>query len=269
MRARDVRRAGKGARALVVLLASAASASGCYRHHLRGGDAGPGVDARPRSDAGATRCGSERCALVDPFGARLEVRAPGLVGDVEGLATGLRGAPEVNGVAFELDACAWTGEAPCPTTVTVTNVGADLADPAVLAGAVEVSVRDRAIVVRADPCPGCGDGHVAAQLLFAAAAGELSPGFDLDLADVVLADAGLVCESRGALGESSGRYDLAFASTVSGASIVLAEGQTARLAATDLAVRLLRSSYECVGPDLPPPRPLEAAEWVIWIEGPR
>jgi hypothetical protein len=235
-------------RALLLL----ALVGGCYRHHLRD------------DDAGATRCGSAHCARVDPSAPRLHVEAAGLVGNVEGEASALRGAPEIDGVAFELDPCFRTGEEPCPVTVRVSNVGADLADPAVLIGPVEATIRDRAIVVRGDACPGCDDGHAATQLYFAAVGGELAPGFDLDLADVVVSDGGVACSSRGVGGESSGRNRLRFASTFSASSVVLDETETRALSGTELVVRLLRSSYECVIADLPPPRPLEAAEWVIW-----
>jgi hypothetical protein len=241
-------------RILVAVALASLAAAGCYRHHLRGEDA----------DAGSTRCGSTHCARVDPSRRRVSIDTAGLVGNVEGDVSGLRGAPAVDGVAFELDPCAPRDILPCPVTITVAGIGADVADPAVLGGAVEATLRDRAIVVRGDPCPGCSDGHEAGLLLFAAVAGELSPGFDLALGDVTVGDAGVVCESRGRGGESTARHRIAYATTFSSARIVLDEGEELPLPTSDLHVRLLGSSYECVTADLPPPRPLEAAEWVIW-----
>lgn len=236
---------------LFVLLVSL-GVGGCYRHHLREEDA----------DAGSSRCGSAVCAR-GPMRRPISIDTAGLVGNVEGDASGLRGVPAIDGVAFELDPCAPRDIVPCPVTIEVAGVGADVADPAVLGGAVEATLRERAIVVRGDPCPGC-PGHDAALLLFAAVAGELSPGFDLDLADLVLSDAGVACESRGVSGESTARHRIAVATTFSSARIVLDEGDTMPVPTSDLHVRLLRSSFTCVTPDLPPPRPLESAEWVIW-----
>ena len=65
------------------------------------------------------------------------------------------------------------------------------------------------------------------------------------------------------------RHELLVASLGPPARVTLDEGETARLSTSDYAVRFVRSSSECVGPDLPPPSALEAAHWVVWIEGPR
>ena len=48
-------------------------------------------------------------------------------GRVEAEVSGLRAVPEIDGVAFELDPCAPMRGAPCPSTITVANAGADLA----------------------------------------------------------------------------------------------------------------------------------------------
>jgi len=249
--------AAAGASLLALLLAP-----GCYLYHELE------QDAAVRADAGATRCGSGRCALVVPPRG-LVITTAGLVGRVEAEVSGLRAVPEIDGVAFELDPCAPMRGAPCPSTLTVANAGADLAGPGVLAGAVETSLRDGMIIIRSDPCPGCDDGHEAGRLLFAAGRGEVSDGFDLPLADVAIAGGEEVCRSRGSIGEMTGRYELEVESIAPRVQASLDEGETVRLGLSDYAVRLVRSSYECVGPDLPPPSALAAAEWVIWIEGPR
>src|SRR6185436_2627383 len=106
-RARLARADRPAVRALVLALLSLATA-GCYRHHLRHAD----------EDAGSTRCGSGRCALVASDRA-LIVRAGPLVGAVEGDASGLTGAPEVDGIRFDLDPCAASGRAPCPQRIVV------------------------------------------------------------------------------------------------------------------------------------------------------
>lgn len=260
--------------ALALALTPLALTPGCYLYHELEDDSGVRVDsglradAGARADAGSTRCGSGRCALVEPPRG-LVITTSGLVGRVEAEVSGLRGVPEIDGVAFELDPCAPTRGAPCPSTLTIANAGADLAGPGVLAGAVETSIRDRMIIIRSDPCPGCDDGHEAGRLLFAAGVGELSEGFDLPLEDVAMVGGDEVCRSRGSIGEMTGRYELEVESLAPRVHATLDEGDTARLGLSDYAVRLVRSSYECVGPDLPPPSALAAAEWVIWIEGPR
>ncbi len=241
---------------------------GCYLYHELEEDAAVRADAPMRADAGSTRCGSGRCMLVVPSRG-LAITTAGLVGRVEAEVSGLRAVPEIDGVAFELDPCAPSRGAPCPSTLTVANAGADLAGPGVLAGAVETSIRDRMIIIRSDPCPGCDDGNEAGRLLFAAGMGELSEGFDLPLEDVTMVGGDEVCRSRGTIGEASGRYQLDVESIAPRVRATLDEGETVRLGLSDYAVRLVRSSYECVGPDLPPPSALAAAEWVIWIEGPR
>jgi hypothetical protein len=247
---------------VAVVLLAAAIAPGCYLFHTRDDDGGV------RLDAGSTRCGSAPCASVEPPRA-LSIDTAGLVGRVEAEVSGLRAVPAIDGVAFELDPCAPRREAPCASTITVAGAGADLADPAVLSGAVEASVRSARVVVRSDPCPGCDDGGEAGRLLFAAAIGEESEGFDLPLADVRVEAGAEVCRARGTIGEVTGRFELGFESVAPRFRETLDEGETARLSISDYAVRLVRSSYECVGPDLPPPGALEAAHWVIWIEGPR
>lgn len=245
---------------LTLALLAMALLAGCYRYHERGVDAGPG-------DAGQSRCGSGRCALREAR--RITITTSGLVGRVEAEVSNLREAPEIDGVAFDLDPCAPMRTTPCPRTITVSNTGTDLALPAVLSGAVEASIRDGRVVVRSDPCPGCDDGHVAGRLLFAASEGPESEGFDLPLNDVTIEAGEEVCRSRGSIGEATGRYTLEVASIAPAVRATLDEGETARLGLSDYAVRLVRSSYECVGPDLPPPAALEAVAWVLWIEGPR
>jgi hypothetical protein len=246
----------------LALVLALSLAPGCYLFHTRDDDGGV------RLDAGSTRCGSARCANVEPARA-LAIETAGLVGRVEAEVSGLRGVPETDGVAFELDPCAPRREAPCPSTITVAGAGADLAEPAVLSGAVEASVRSGRVVVRSDPCPGCDDGGEAGRLLFAAAIGDESEGFDLPLADVIVEAGAEVCRARGTIGEATGRFEISFESVAPRFRETLDEGATARLSISDYAVRLVRSSYECVGPDLPPPDALEAAQWVLWIEGPR
>jgi hypothetical protein len=238
----------------VALLMLCALFGGCYLSHRRPEDAG--------GDA-PTRCGAASCALVAPRETRFEVMPlePRLTGRFEAVALGIDPGAE-DGLAVQIDTCG----VGCPRTILITGIGADLADPAVLSGPVEVSLRDRALVMRADPCPGCDDGGVAAQLVLAVVAGELSEGFDLPLRDVTVAPGDQPCESRGPASDASGRYRLSFG--LLGRTVVLDEGETRGLGG-DYAARLVRSSFTCVTPDLPTPRPLEASTWVVYAVGPR
>lgn len=224
--------------------------AGCYLSHRRPEDAG--------SDS-PTRCGAASCSLVPQRDVRIDVLGDGPPLPRRFEADVISASPaDRDGLRIEI-MCA----VGCPRTLHVIGVGADIADPLVLSGPVEVSFRDRALVMRADPCPGCDDGGVAAGLLLAVMAGPPEDG-DLPMRDVTVA-AAETCASLAPDGSRSARFALDFAE--GSARATLEEGQSAGL--SDRSVRVLRSSYECASPDRIRPDPFEVSSFIVYAIGPR
>lgn len=227
---------------------------GCYLSHERPADA--------PIDAG-TPCGARSCMLAPRGALRISVEPaePPLPRRFEAEALGIDPGPE-DGIRIVLQTC----PGGCRRDLVVTRVGSDRADPAVLSGPVEISLREQALVIRADPCPGCDDGGVAAQLVLAAVTGELRDD-DLPLRDVRVEPGEVVCDERGPIGHSSHRMRLAITGAI-GRTFQLDEGETRGLGG-DHAARVLLTHYDCWEPDLPPPNGLEGTSWIVYAIGPR
>jgi len=232
------------------MLLGAVALAGCYLSHRRPEDAG--------SDS-PTRCGAASCSLVPLRDVRIEV-----LGDGPALPRRFE-ADVISADAFGDDGlriemmCA----VGCPRAFHVIGVGSDIADPLVLTGPVEVSFRDRALVMRADPCPGCDDGGVAANLLLAVMASPPEDG-DLPMRDVSVT-ATESCASVAPDGSRSARFELEF--LAGGVRATLEEGRTGGL--VDHAARVIRSSYLCASPDLRAPEPFEISSYIVYAVGPR
>jgi hypothetical protein len=229
---------------------SASLLAGCYLSHRLPEDAG--------SDS-PTRCGAASCSLVAPRDVRIEVLGEGPPLPRRFEATVISAEP-LGDDDLRIEILCDVG---CPRALRITGVGSDIADPLVLAGPVEVSLRERALVIRGDPCPGCDDGGVAAGLLLAVMASPAQDG-DLPMRDVIVS-ATESCESFAPDGSRSVRFALTFGE--GSASAVLEEGQSGGL--SDRSARVLRSSYECASPDLLPPDPFEVSSFVVYAIGPR
>lgn len=227
--------------------------AGCYLSHRRPEDA--------PQDAG-TRCGAASCALAPRGSLRvtLDPPEPPLGPRFEANAIGIDPGPD-DGIAVLIDTC----DGGCPRSILISRVGSDRADPAVLSGPVEISMRPDALVIRADPCPGCDDGGVAAQLYLAAVSGERTDA-DLELRGFRVEVTEPVCDTRGPSGASR-RVRISFTGPA-GLTFDLDEGETRGLGG-DHAARVLLSHDDCLPLDLPPPPPLATASWIIYAIGPR